>query len=109
MGGIPLLRNASSYRFVFAVVRLQYGLMPYGPPWDARWGGLSGAVFSPDYACEREKPASLLTQAKCGDEGFVPRRVVPAEIAQQTTPLSHEHYEPALGVVVLAVHPQMLR
>ena len=57
---------------------------------------------------EREKPALLLAQAERCDERLVSSGILAVEITEESPALSNEHHQPALRVVVLAVHSQML-
>src|SRR3972149_1943733 len=54
-------------------------------------------------------PATLLAEAQAAYQRPVPGGLHAAEVAQQPTPLSHELHEAALGVMVLPMHPQVLR
>ena len=76
-----------------------YGYLAYQSPRAAR--GLVSLCRMP--------PPRLFAEAKPGYEPLIPRRLCPAEVTQQPTPLSHKLHQAALGMVILAMHPQMLR
>jgi hypothetical protein len=49
-------------------------------------------------SCGQKKkgPRFLLAQAECCDQGLVPRRFSPAQVAQQSATLANQLHQPAL-------------
>jgi hypothetical protein len=48
------------------------------------------------------------TQPQLGDEASVSLDVLPAEVVEESTPLTDQHEEPATTVMVVLVLPEML-
>lgn len=65
-------------------------------------------TYLPRRSGEKEKDLRLLAQAERSDERLISRRVLAVEVPEESAPLSHELHQPALRVVIFAMHPQVV-